>query len=67
MLADKMSNIKSTGAEILVAGDYSCLMNIAGGLSRTRSGIRAMHLAEVLAGSQEDPWIAPATNTKVGA
>ena len=42
-------------------------MNIAGGLSRTRSGIRAMHLAEVLAGSQEDPWIAPATNTKVGA
>lgn len=67
MLADKMSNIKSTGAEILVAGDYSCLMNIAGGLSRTRSGIRAMHLAEVLAGSQEDPWISPATNTKVGA
>ncbi|WP_406717400.1 (Fe-S)-binding protein [Trueperella pyogenes] len=67
MLADKMANIKSTGAEIVVAGDYSCLMNIAGGLSRTRSGIRAMHLAEVLAGSQDDPFIAPSTTTKVGA
>lgn len=67
MLADKMANIKSTGAEILVAGDYSCLMNIAGGLSRTRSGIRAMHLAEVLAGTEDEPFIAPATTTKVGA
>ena len=67
MMSDKMGNIKSTGAEILVAGDYSCLMSIAGGLSRTRSGIRAMHLAEVLAGTSEKPWSAPATNTKVGA
>lgn len=67
MMSDKMGNIKATGAEILVAGDYSCLMNIAGGLSRTRSGIRAMHLAEVLAGTRDEPWVAPATNTKVGA
>ncbi len=67
MLSDKMSNILSTGAEIVVAGDYSCLMNIGGGLSRTRSGIRAMHLAEVLAGTKDEPWVAPASNTKVGA
>ncbi len=66
MMADKMSAIKSTGAEILVAGDYSCLMSIAGGLSRTRSGVRAMHLAEVLAGTKDNAWVAPATTTKVG-
>ena len=67
MMSDKMANVKSTGAEILVAGDYSCLMSIAGGLSRTRAGIRAIHLAEVLAGTRAEPWTAPATNTKVGA
>ena len=67
MLSDKMASILSTGAEIVAAGDYSCLMNIGGGLSRTRSGIRAMHLAEILAGTKEEPWAAPAATTKVGA
>ncbi|MFC5370000.1 (Fe-S)-binding protein [Arcanobacterium bovis] len=66
MLADKMTNIKSTGAEVLVAGDYSCLMHIAGGLARNRAGVRAMHLAEVLAGTQDQPWVAPSTTVKAG-
>ncbi|MCD4557598.1 (Fe-S)-binding protein [Schaalia sp. lx-100] len=66
MLTDKMSNVISTRAEILTAGDYSCLMHIAGGLSRARAGIRAMHLAEILAGTREEPWEAPATTTKLG-
>ena len=30
-------------------GDYSCLMHVGGGLSRLQSGIRPMHLAEILA------------------
>lgn len=67
MLADKMANVKSTKAEILTAGDYSCLMHIAGGLSRQRAGIRAMHLAEILAGTKDRPWEAPETTTKLGA
>ena len=67
MVADKAANIMSTGAEVLCTGDYSCLMNIGGGLARSGSGIRSMHLAEVLAGTEESPWFAPATNTKVGA
>lgn len=66
MLSDKMNNVMSTGAEVLVSGDYSCMMSIAGGLQRIRSGIRAMHLAEVLAGTKDQPWNAPATTTKVG-
>lgn len=50
MLADKMSAVLQTSAEVLVASDSSCLMHIGGGLSRLRAGVRPMHLAEVLAG-----------------
>jgi L-lactate dehydrogenase complex protein LldE len=49
MLADKMRNVLSTGAEVTTAGDASCLMHIGGGLSRLRSGTRTVHLAEILA------------------
>lgn len=52
MLADKMSNVISTGAEAVSAGDSSCLMHIGGGLSRLRTGTRAVHLAEILASSE---------------
>ena len=38
-----------TGAEVLCAADTSCLMHIGGGLHRLRAGVRAMHLAEILA------------------
>jgi L-lactate dehydrogenase complex protein LldE len=49
MLSDKMRAVLDTGAEIVTAGDNSCLMHIAGGLSRARAGVRAMHVAEILA------------------
>lgn len=50
MLADKMTHILDTGAEVCSAGDSSCLMHIGGGLSRLRAGVRTVHLAEILAG-----------------
>ena len=49
MGADKARHVRETGAEVLVAGDNSCLMHIGGTLSRQRAGVRTMHLAEVLA------------------
>ncbi|MDX6216734.1 MAG: L-lactate dehydrogenase complex protein LldE [Frankiales bacterium] len=49
MLADKVERIHQTGADICSAGDASCLMHIGGGLSRLRSGVRTVHLAEILA------------------
>ncbi len=55
MLADKMRNIAATGAEACTAGDSSCLMHIGGGLARLRSGIRTVHLAEILAATQDRP------------
>lgn len=49
MLEAKIRAIESTDAEVVTAADSSCLMHIAGGLSRRKSPIRAMHLAEILA------------------
>jgi L-lactate dehydrogenase complex protein LldE len=49
MGADKARAVVASGAEVLVAGDSSCLMHIGGLLSRQRSGVRVLHLAEVLA------------------
>jgi L-lactate dehydrogenase complex protein LldE len=49
MGADKAHEVVASGAEVLVAGDSSCLMHIGGLLSRQRTGVRVMHLAEVLA------------------
>ncbi|GAA1939980.1 L-lactate dehydrogenase complex protein LldE [Marmoricola bigeumensis] len=52
MGADKARHVRSTGAEVLVAGDSSCLMHVGGLLSRERAGVRVMHLAEVLAAQE---------------
>jgi len=46
---DKVDDVLETGAEVLTAGDTSCLMHIGGLLSRRGSPIRVMHLAEILA------------------
>jgi L-lactate dehydrogenase complex protein LldE len=57
MLGDKVANVKSTGAEVLTAGDYSCLLHIGGGLSKLRAGVRTLHLAEILASTQSAPTL----------
>lgn len=52
MGSDKARHVRDTGAEVLVAGDNSCLMHVGGLLSRQRAGVRVMHLAEVLAAQE---------------
>jgi L-lactate dehydrogenase complex protein LldE len=49
MCADKVAAIRQSRAEVVCAGDNSCLMHIGGALSRMRTGVRVMHLAEILA------------------
>jgi L-lactate dehydrogenase complex protein LldE len=49
MLADKCAALEDSGADVCAALDGSCLLQIGGGLSRLRSGVRVLHLAEVLA------------------
>jgi L-lactate dehydrogenase complex protein LldE len=46
---DKVDDVLASGAEVVTAGDTSCLMHIGGLLSRRRSPVRVMHLAEILA------------------
>ena len=49
MLSDKLKCMLETGAEICAAVDNSCLLHIGGALSRQRSRVRCLHIAEILA------------------
>ena len=51
------STSPTTGADLLLAGDLGCLMNMAGKLSRQGRTIAVRHVAEVLAGELADPAI----------
>ncbi|GGK66246.1 (Fe-S)-binding protein [Ornithinimicrobium pekingense] len=55
MGADKARHVRETGAEVVVAGDNSCLAHIGGILDRQRSGVRTLHLAQILASTEEVP------------
>jgi L-lactate dehydrogenase complex protein LldE len=49
IMEEKLARIATSGAEYVIANDSSCLMQIAGGLSRANSSVKTMHLAELLA------------------
>jgi L-lactate dehydrogenase complex protein LldE len=49
MAADKCDSVEESGAEFCAALDASCLLNIGGTLSRRRSTVQPIHLAEILA------------------
>jgi L-lactate dehydrogenase complex protein LldE len=55
MLGDKLRCIADTGAEACTSLDSSCLLHIGGGLSRARAAARTIHLAEILASTEEAP------------
>ncbi|WP_035446369.1 (Fe-S)-binding protein [Atopobacter phocae] len=48
MVTEKVNDVVSTGAEILISADMGCLMNIGGKLNRDGKEIKVMHIAEVL-------------------
>jgi L-lactate dehydrogenase complex protein LldE len=53
----KAENIAASGAEMLLAGDLGCLLNMAGKLSRQGRTVAVRHVAEVLAGELAEPAI----------
>lgn len=57
MVSKKTDNILATEADMLLAGDLGCLMNMAGKLSREGKTIEVRHVAEVLAGMTDTPAI----------
>lgn len=58
IVTKKVKNIAESGADMLLAGDMGCLMNMAGKLKREGSTIEVRHVAEVLAGMTDQPAIA---------
>lgn len=50
MLNRKLNHVESTDADVLIGGDVSCLMHMAGGLQKRGSNIQVKHIAEVLGG-----------------
>ena len=53
LVSDKAAEVTKTGAEYLVNVDNACLMNIGGKLHREGSPIKTIHLAEILAYTED--------------
>lgn len=62
MVGDKAEAAAHTGADLLLAGDLGCLLNIAGRLQREGRALQVRHVAEVLAGMTDRPAIGQAAN-----
>lgn len=52
ILDNKIDAIEQAGVRAVVAGDASCLMQIDGRLTRNKSAVRVMHIAELLAAQE---------------
>ena len=55
MLGGKIRAILDTKAELCASADNSCLLHIGGGLHRQRAGVGTVHLAEILASTEDAP------------
>jgi L-lactate dehydrogenase complex protein LldE len=49
MAEQKIKQILSTGAEIIISNDYACLMHLDGFIKKKQLPLRIMHIADVLA------------------
>ncbi|MGF7148817.1 L-lactate dehydrogenase complex protein LldE [Sphingomonas zeicaulis] len=57
IVEEKAQAIEATGADLLLAGDLGCLMNMAGKLNRRGAPVRAFHAIELIAGMGDGPAI----------
>lgn len=57
IVSEKADNVANASADMLLAGDLGCLLNIAGRLSRQKIPVHVRHVAEVLAGFDDEPPI----------
>ncbi len=54
---DRIADHEQAGAEVIAAGDMSCLMHLEGLIRRQRKPLRVMHLAQILAGRPLAPHV----------
>lgn len=52
---DRIHDHLQAGAQVLTAGDMSCLMHLDGLIRRQQQPLAVMHIAEILAGRKPDP------------
>ena len=52
---DRVADHERAGAEVITAGDMSCLMHLQGLIRRDRKPLRVLHVAELLAEAQARP------------
>ena len=64
IVTEKCGCITQSNAQVLLAGDLGCLMNMAGKLARQGSTIEVRHVAEVLAGMTDAAPIAAPKETR---
>jgi L-lactate dehydrogenase complex protein LldE len=57
IVTEKIENVENAEADLLLAGDLGCLLNMAGKLRRTGAKTEVRHVAEVLAGMTDTPPI----------
>lgn len=55
MLAVKLQDVQATGAEYCTALDNSCLMHLGGAMHRQYAGMRTIHMAQILASTENAP------------
>lgn len=55
MLAGKVHDVLTTRAEFCTALDNSCLMHVGGALHRQFTGVKTIHLAQILASTEGEP------------
>jgi L-lactate dehydrogenase complex protein LldE len=53
MVENKVRSIQASGAEFVTAADPGCLMNVAGGLKKAGSPVRAVHIIDILASRRQ--------------
>lgn len=51
MADQKVTNALATGADYIISTDLSCLMHLDGYIKHKKLKIKAMHIADVLAGN----------------
>ena len=70
MVSDKVRNARDADADLVLGGDLSCLLNIAGKIQRQQDDnpalkkIEVRHIAEVLAGELNSPAIGETDNDR---
>jgi L-lactate dehydrogenase complex protein LldE len=55
MLTTKLQDVLATKAEFCTALDNSCLMHLGGAMHREFAATRTIHMAQILASTQDAP------------